>query len=138
MTRRTRFIGGGVVVAGAFAYMIYAGVTQSSVYFVTPTELQAAPVPDKAYRIGAMVAAGSLKWEPRTLELTFTLTDGKASIPVKHRGSPPDMFAEGRGAIVEGKWMPEGHFKATQILAKHSEEYRAPDTPHPPREGTGR
>lgn len=127
MSRRGRFAAGGALVALAFAYMIYTGVSQSSVYFVTPAELTAAPVTDKAYRLGGLVAPGSLEWEPRSLELSFMLTDAKAAIPVRHRGSPPDMFGEGRGVIVEGKWTAEGYFKASQILAKHSEEYRAPE-----------
>ncbi|MBI4247613.1 MAG: cytochrome c maturation protein CcmE [Candidatus Rokubacteria bacterium] len=123
---KPKFMAGGIVIAAALGYMIYAGVTQSAIYFVTPSELQAAPVAGKAYRLGGLVAAGSLTWEPRTLDLRFTLTDGKASVPVRHKGTAPDLFGEGRGAVVEGSWTPEGHFKATLILAKHSEEYKAP------------
>jgi len=123
---KRKFIAGGLVIAAAIGYLIYAGVTQSAVYFVTPSELQAAPVSGKAYRLGGLVAPGSLRWEPRTLDLTFTLTDGKASIPVHHKGTAPDLFAEGRGAVVEGRWVADGHFQATLILAKHSEEYTAP------------
>ena len=102
------------------------GVSQSVVYFVTPSELLAAPVPSKTYRLGGLVQPGSLKWEPKSLDLSFTLSDGKASVPVRHKGTPPDLFAEGRGAVVEGSWTREGYFKASLIMAKHSEEYRAP------------
>ncbi len=123
---KTKFIAGGLVIAAALVYMVYAGVTQSAVYFVTPSELQAAPVAGKAYRLGGLVAPGSLRWDPATLDLSFTLTDGKASVPVRHKGTAPDLFGEGRGAVVEGHWAPEGHFKASLILAKHSEEYKAP------------
>ncbi len=123
---KAKFIVGGAVIAVALAYLIYAGVTQSAVYFVTPSELQAAPVASKAYRLGGLVAPGSVRWEPRTLQLSFTLTDGKASVPVRHKGTPPDLFGEGRGAIVEGHWAPEGYFTAALILAKHSEDYKAP------------
>ena len=126
MNRRTKFVAGGAVIALALVYMIYAGVTQSAVYFVTPAELQAAPVAGKQYRLGGMVLPGSLKWEPRTLDLSFALSDGKATVPVKHKGTPPDLFGESRGAVVEGKWTPEGYFDAKVILAKHSEEYKAP------------
>lgn len=110
----------------ALAYLIYAGVTQSAVYFVTPSELAAAPSASKAYRLGGLVAPGSLTWEPKTLDLRFALTDGKASVPVRHRGTAPDLFGEGRGAVVEGAWSAEGYFKATLIMAKHSEDYQAP------------
>ena len=130
MNRRGKFIVGGGVIALALAYMIYAGVTQSAVYFVTPSELQSelprAPVISKAYRLGGMVAPGSLKWEPRSLDLTFVLTDGRATVPVRHKGTPPDLFGEGRGAVVEGRWDQAGYFKSSLILAKHSEEYKAP------------
>ncbi|MBI4636848.1 MAG: cytochrome c maturation protein CcmE [Candidatus Rokubacteria bacterium] len=126
MPGKVKFIAGGAVIALALAYMIYAGVTQSAVYFVTPTELRAAPVAGKAYRLGGVVVQGSLRWEPRSLDLAFALGDGKTTVPVRHKGTPPDLFGEGRGAVVEGSWTPEGHFKATLILAKHSEEYKAP------------
>ena len=126
MSKRIKFVAGGAVIALALAYMIYAGVTQSAVYFVTPSEIQAAPVAGKSYRLGGLVTRGSVKWEPRTLDLTFTLTDGKATVPVRHKGTAPDLFGEGRGAVVEGRWSPDGYFHATLILAKHSEEYKAP------------
>lgn len=126
MTRSTKFLAGGAVILLAIAYLIYAGVTQSAVYFVTPSELAAAPVPGKAYRLGGLVARGSLRWEPERLDLTFTLTDGTGSILVRHHGTPPDLFGEGRGAVVEGRWTPDGVFTATLIMAKHSEEYQAP------------
>lgn len=126
MSKRAKFLVGGAVIAAALGYMIYAGVTQSAVYFVTPSEIQAAPVAGKSYRLGGLVTRGSLKWEPRTLDLSFTLTDGKATVPVRHKGTAPDLFGEGRGAVVEGSWSAEGYFKATLILAKHSEEYKAP------------
>lgn len=126
MTKRRKLLLGGAVIAAALGYMIYAGVTQSAVYFITPSEIQAAPVAGKSYRLGGLVTRGSLKWEPSTLDLTFTLTDGKATVPVHHKGTAPDLFGEGRGAVVEGRWSPEGYFKATLILAKHSEEYKAP------------
>ncbi|MGH7308716.1 MAG: cytochrome c maturation protein CcmE [Candidatus Rokuibacteriota bacterium] len=123
---KAKFVVGGLVILAALAYLIYAGVTQSAVYFVTPSELASAPAAGKAYRLGGLVAPGSLTWEPRTLDLRFALTDGKASVPVRHRGTAPDLFGEGRGAVVEGSWSPEGHFKASLIMAKHSEDYQAP------------
>jgi cytochrome c-type biogenesis protein CcmE len=123
---KPKFLIGGAVIAVALAYLIWAGVTQSVVYFVTPSELQASPVAGKAYRLGGLVARGSLNWNPGTLDLTFDLSDGKTSVPVRHRGSPPDLFGEGRGAVVEGQWASEGYFRSAHIMAKHSEEYEAP------------
>ena len=126
MSRRLKFLTGGAVIALALVYLIYAGVTQSAVYFVTPAELRAAPVVGKSYRLGGMVVPDSLVWDPQTLNLRFTLSDGQATVPVRHRGTPPDLFGEGRGAVVEGRWNQEGFFQASVILAKHSEEYKAP------------
>jgi cytochrome c-type biogenesis protein CcmE len=126
MNKKAKFVVGGAAIVAALGYMIYAGVTQSAVYFVTPAELRAAPTAGKAYRLGGVVTPGSLRWEPKTLDLTFTLSDGKATVPVRHKGSPPDLFGENRGAVVEGKWTDAGYFNATLILAKHSEEYKAP------------
>jgi len=126
MKRSGKFMAGGLIIAAALAYLIYAGVSQSLVYFVTPSELRVQPIAGKAYRLGGMVAPGSLKWEPRSLDLSFTLTDGEASVPVRHKGTPPDLFAEGRGAVVEGTWSGAGYFTASAIMAKHSEEYMAP------------
>ena len=123
---KPKFLVGGAVILAALAYMIWAGVTQSAVYFVTPSELTTAPVAGKAYRLGGLVTPGSLKWEPKTLDLTFTMSDGRATVPVRHKGAAPDLFGEGRGAVVEGQWTADGYFKASLIMAKHSEEYKAP------------
>ena len=126
MISKKKFILGGLVILAALGYLVYSGVSQSVVYFVTPSELQAAPVAGKAYRLGGMVKPGTLHWDPKKIELTFTLSDGQASVPIKHLGTPPDLFAEGRGAVVEGTWTNDGYFKAGLIMAKHSEEYKAP------------
>ena len=96
MSRRGKFVVGGLVIVAAIVYLIWAGVSQSVVYFVTPSELLAAPVATKTYRLGGLVLPGSLKWEPQSLDLSFTLSDGKANVSVKHKGAPPDLFAEGR------------------------------------------
>ena len=90
MSRRGRLklLAGGAVIALALGWLIYEGVSQSAVYFVTPSELVAAPVPGKAYRLGGLVAAGSVRWEPQTVRLTFDVTDGKTTVPVQHRGTP--------------------------------------------------
>ena len=128
MSRRAKLLAGSLVIAGALGYLVFTGVRQSVVYFVTPSELGAAPVAGKAYRLGGMVAPGTLKWNPKTVELDFVLSDGQGTIPVKHRGAPPDLFAEGRGAVVEGTWSGDGYFRAALIMAKHSEEYRPPMT----------
>lgn len=126
MTRRAKFLVGGAVIALVLGGLVLTGLRQSMVYFVTPSELRAASSPGKAYRVGGMVVQGSLRKEPATLRHEFLLTDGRTAVPVRFRGIPPDLFAEGRGAVVEGRLAPDGTFEASTIMAKHSEEYRAP------------
>ena len=128
MTRGRRLFLGGGVIAIALGALIFTGVRQSMVYFVTPSELLAADRgAGRAYRLGGMVVQGSLTRDVAAHEQRFLLTDGKASVPVYHRGIPPDLFAEGRGAVVEGRLGADGTFLASTIMAKHSEEYRPPD-----------
>ncbi len=123
-------VGAGVIVA-AVAYLIWGGVQEAIVYFYTPSELQTRG--DQAFgkrlRLGGMVEAGSLTKDPETLTMKFRMTDGTTSVPVRFKGIPPDLFTEGKGAVVEGTWTPEGIFHSDLIMAKHSEEY------HPPGEG---
>lgn len=128
MRWRRKFLIGGAVIALALAGLVLTGIRQSVVYFVTPSELRAAEgrTAGKAYRLGGMVVRGSWHRDPATLQQEFLLGDGKTTVPVRFRGIPPDLFAEGRGAVVEGTVAPNGTFEASTILAKHSEEYRAP------------
>ena len=123
--RYTRYIIGGIVILLSFGYLIYGGLQDTLVYFLTPAELQAkgSEAVGQRLRLGGMVVKDSVQWDPHTLLLEFQLTDGEATIPVRHRGTPPDLFGEGRGAVVEGTFTAEGIFQAKTILAKHSEEY---------------
>src|SRR5437016_12933881 len=99
---RPKFIVGGIVIAAALAYMIYAGVTQSAVYFVTPAELRASAVAGKAYRLGGMLLPGSRRWEASTLDVPFTLGDGTVIVPARHKGTPPQLLGGARGAVGGG------------------------------------
>jgi cytochrome c-type biogenesis protein CcmE len=111
--------------------LVYSGVRDSLVYFYTPTELtqKQDEVRGKALRLGGMVVDGSVRWDPQTLLLSFQLTDGQGTVFVRHKGTAPDLFKEGAGAVVEGTWTPEGYFRASTIMAKHSEEYKPPAHP---------
>jgi cytochrome c-type biogenesis protein CcmE len=129
MTKKTKLLLGGGLIVAALAYLINSGIQEASVYYITPSELKAkgGTVSDRSLRLGGMVVPGSLHWEPQTLKLTFRLTDGKEEIPVEHTGSPPDLFKEGAGAVVEGKCLDGGLFQSSMIMAKHSEEYTPPE-----------
>jgi cytochrome c-type biogenesis protein CcmE len=117
---------GTVVVLGVFTYLLYGGIDQNLVYFLTPTELLArgptaygAPV-----RLGGDVRPGSVAWDAEALHLAFHLTDGDREIPVHSRGAPPAMFRDGMGVVVEGKLNPEGIFESSNLMVMHSNEYR--------------
>jgi cytochrome c-type biogenesis protein CcmE len=124
MKRNRRFFIGGLIILAALAYIIYGGMQQAIVYFVTPTELKAKEPAsgDKFLRMGGMVVKGSLKKDLQNLTYHFELTDGTTSFPVFFRGVPPDLFSEGKGAVVEGR-IAGGVFQASTIMAKHAEEY---------------
>lgn len=128
MNRRRRFLIGTVIILSAISYMIYGGAKEALVYFVTPSELKAREntSTDKFLRLGGMVVKGSLQKDLRNLTYRFEISDGTASIPVFFKGVPPDLFADGKGAVVEGRLASDGVFQATSIMAKHSEEYSPP------------
>jgi len=126
--RRRKLLVGGSVIVLALSGLILTGIRQSVVYFATPSELAQAQErgAGKAYRLGGMVVQGSLQQDPGRREHRFVLTDGKTFVPVRFQGLPPDLFGEGRGAVVEGTVGADGTFQASTIMAKHSEEYRPP------------
>lgn len=124
MNKSRRFVIGGVIIIAALAYIVYGGMREAMVYFKTPSELQAGTSSsDKFIRMGGMVVKGSLMKDVKNLTYRFDLTDGMASIPVFFKGMPPDLFSEGKGAVVEGRIGQDGVFQATTIMAKHAEEY---------------
>ncbi len=125
MARSKRFLIGGVIILAALSYMIYGGMQEALVYFVTPTELKAKEPgsADKFLRMGGMVVKGSLQKDLQQLTYKFEITDGSATFPVFFKGVPPDLFTEGKGAVVEGRIGADGVFQATTIMAKHAEEY---------------
>lgn len=126
-----KYVVAGAVVVAAVAGLVYSGVKESMLYFYTPTELmqERDAARGKALRIGGMVVEGSVRWDPQNLLLTFQLTDGQSTVPVRHKGTAPDLFKEGTGAVVEGTWTPEDYLRSTNIMAKHSEEYKPPEKP---------
>lgn len=126
--KRNWIIGGLVVIVAVFAWLLFGGLEKNVVFFLTPKELLAKGKDGEnmPVRLGGMVKAGSLKWDAKTLDLRFTVTDGEKDVPVHSTGSPPQMFREGMGVVVEGRVADGGVFQATNLMVKHSNEYRAP------------
>jgi len=125
MTKGKRFLIGGVVILAALGYIIYGGMQQALVYFKMPSELRAEEksMQGKFVRMGGMVVKGSMEKDLQNLTYKFQLTDGSTNFPVYFKGVPPDMFVEGKGAVVEGRIGVDGVFQATTIMAKHAEDY---------------
>ena len=126
--KKSWIIGGAVVIVAVFAWLLFGGLEKNVVFFLTPKELLAngrdgmeVPV-----RLGGQVKPGSTKWDAKTLDLRFTVTDGSGDIMVKSTGAPPQMFRDGMGVVVEGRFASSGVFQATNLMVKHSNEYRAP------------
>lgn len=134
MNKKLTLAAGVVLVLVVFGYFAFGGLGRSLVYFWTPTELLAEG--DAAYgtsvRLGGMVVPGSVMWNAETRELRFRLADEGGVIAVQSAGVPPQMFLEAAetetpiGAVVEGTLTREGVFRATNLMVRHSEEYRAP------------
>ena len=126
MKTRTKFVIGGTVILAVIVALSLQELQKMTVFFYTPAEVLASPVEfeDKTIRIGALVQLGSVDWNAQAIQLSFKITeDGKKSIPVYYAGVKPDLFREGQGVGVEGK-MNGQRFEASQLLVKHSEEYK--------------
>ena len=134
--RKAWVIGGVAVVLGVFAWLLYGGLDKNVVFFLTPQELLAKGTSgyDVPVRLGGQVKAGTVKWDDKTLRLTFQVTDGKSDVAVQSSGAPPQMFRDGMGVVVEGRFGRDQVFNSTGLMVKHSNEYRAPKAGEKPQE----
>jgi cytochrome c-type biogenesis protein CcmE len=124
------------VIAATFAWLVFGGLRKNVVYFLTPQELIAkgAAGMDVPVRLGGQVKPGSVQWDEHSLALRFVVTDGKSEIAVHSTGSPPQMFRDGMGVVVEGRYERDSVFAATGLMVKHSNEYRPPKPGQMPQE----
>ncbi len=108
------------------ALLILNAFRSNLVYFFSPTEVLEGKAPvDRLFRIGGMVAAGSVQRDG--LKVSFVVTDNNKSLPVTYQGILPDLFREGQGVVAQGKLTADKQFIATEVLAKHDENYMPPD-----------
>jgi cytochrome c-type biogenesis protein CcmE len=108
---------------GAALLAAWALRNQAS-YFYVPSDIAAKPpAPGQAVRLGGMVEQGSLKTQADGVTVNFMVADGEARVPVTFTGIVPDLFVEGSGVVAEGSLRPDGTFLATNLLAKHDENY---------------
>ena len=127
MKRRT-VLAGALVILAVFGWLLFGGLRENVVFFLTPQELLAKGTEGVGVpvRLGGQVKPGSVTWDAKTLDLRFAVTDGAREVSVHSTGAPPQMFRDGMGVIVEGRVGSAGVFEATNLMVKHSNEYRAP------------
>jgi cytochrome c-type biogenesis protein CcmE len=127
--KRTALIVGGLAAIGIAAALVLNALNSNIALYVTPSEVAAGKAPQgQAFRIGGMVKEGSLRRDNLTAH--FIVTDTAKDIPVAYTGILPDLFKEGKGAVVQGKLDGEGLFRASEVLAKHDENYMPPEAQH--------
>ena len=129
--KRLALIAGGVASIALAAALVLNAFRSNLVFFFSPSQIAAGEAPrDRAFRIGGMVVAGSLKRQPDGLTVHFTVTDTAKSVPVVYKGILPDLFREGKGVVAQGRLSAEGVFRADEVLAKHDENYMPPEAAH--------
>ena len=127
-TRRALWIVGGLAALGVAVALVVNAFRSNLVFFFTPTQVAAREAPrDRAFRIGGLVEAGSVAREKDGLTVRFRVTDTAKTIPVVFTGILPDLFREGKGVVAQGRIAADGTFKATEVLAKHDENYMPPE-----------
>ena len=124
-------IAAGLAALGIAAALVLNAFQSNLVFFFSPTQVRANEAPrGKVFRIGGMVETGSVKRGNDGLTVRFRVTDTAQTIPVVFTGILPDLFKEGKGVVAQGKLGPDGEFAATEVLAKHDENYMPPDAAH--------
>ncbi len=117
-----------VVGLGIAVTLILNAFQSNLVFFFSPSEVSQGKAPvERAFRIGGLVEEGSVRREGDGLTTRFAVTDTAMSIPVVYTGVLPDLFKEGKGVVAEGRLGADGLFTATQVLAKHDENYMPPE-----------
>ena len=108
--------------------LMFFALRQNINLFYTPQQIVSGEAPlNTQMRVGGLVVPGSLKRKPDSLDVTFTLTDGKGSFVVHYKGILPDLFREGQGIVANGILVSRHRFEAREVLAKHDENYMPPE-----------
>jgi cytochrome c-type biogenesis protein CcmE len=126
MLNQRRFIVGALLIGAAVSYLVYAGIRTTSMYYFELDEFlaQREAHAGEPMRVKGWVRQGSVRWDPRTNDLAFELArqDGTDPVPVAYRGILPDMFADGREVVVEGRYQG-GALAARQIMTSCPSKY---------------
>ncbi len=129
--QRMAAIAAGVALIAVAAALVLNAFQGNVVFFFSPSQVAAKEAPlEKTFRVGGMVEKGSLKRQADGLTVQFIVTDTAKTIPVTYTGILPDLFKEGKGVVAQGKLGPDGVFRASEVLAKHDENYMPPEAAH--------
>ncbi|MDR3086519.1 MAG: cytochrome c maturation protein CcmE [Azoarcus sp.] len=121
---------GMALLLGAVA-LVLSAFHENLVFALTPSDVRAGKAPvGRTVRLGGQVVSGTLTREADGLTVRFVITDTAENVAVHYRGVLPDLFREGRGAVVQGTLEADGRFVANQVLAKHDENYMPPEAAH--------
>jgi cytochrome c-type biogenesis protein CcmE len=124
--KRAAIIAGGLVTLGVAAYLVLNAFQSNLVFFFTPTQVASGEAPkNRTFRIGGLVKTGSVKRD--NLTVNFVVTDTAKDMNVSYTGILPDLFREGKGVVAQGKLGADGTFTASEVLAKHDENYMPPE-----------
>ena len=130
LPRHRRFIGLIAIVIGVSlaSFFILNSFQKNLLYYLTPIQVELGEAPEnKEFRMGGIVLPGSFSRKEGSLIAEFTLSDGEAALKVFYSGILPDLFREGQGIIAKGKLDESGYFIASEVLAKHDENYMPPN-----------
>ena len=126
--RRFAWIAAGVAVLGVAVALVLNAFQSNLVFFYSPSQVLSKEAPvGRPFRIGGMVENGSLKRQQDSLTVEFVVTDTAQHVTVRYTGLLPDLFKEGKGVVAQGALGPDGVFTATEVLAKHDENYMPPE-----------
>lgn len=129
-TRKRRLIAAILILAGVgvASTIAFYSLQQNLLYFQSPTEVAEQAMPaGRQFRLGGLVKTGSVERSEDGLEMQFTITDGREEMNVHYVGILPDLFREGKGVIARGALNESGLFQASEVLAKHDENYMPPE-----------
>jgi cytochrome c-type biogenesis protein CcmE len=117
----------GLAALGVATALVLNAMKSNMVFYLTPTQVADNEAPkDRPFRVGGLVEEGSVVRAKDALTVTFKVTDTARTIPVVYTGILPDLFREGKGVIAQGRIGPDGTFRASEVLAKHDENYMPP------------
>ena len=120
--KRLAIIGGIVAAVGVATALVLNAFQSNLVFFYSPSQVAAKEAPlNRTFRLGGLVEPGSVKREGT--EVQFLVTDTAKTIPVVYTGILPDLFKEGKGVVAQGRLGADGAFHASEVLAKHDENY---------------